>query len=697
MIIGQLTPTAKRKFTPTDDGSGNIDLNYLPENRANQAFELEMPGTLNSSIGILYDKAKLYFDFNGDLESTSFNPSHTILFDCNEQPQLFMTDDPSIGSATYLFGTAKNYQGNGFSFDYHMLDNINNIGSYTYLDDNELDSYYNIGVYGGSMQLSSTSGVTALDLNVDAVNIQTDGSLVLGKDGESGLEAVSYQQFNTAISGIPPLTDVLTTSITDGDTTHAPTSNAVYDALDAIDSTLTSINTTLSGKAPSDSPYFTGNVTAVLDLNLPGSPTLNLVSSDTSTFSIKADIVDYVTNPSNTSSVIYNLSNTNNPSKTRLMYSQISQTVAATGTSLTLQTFNTDAFVSNNCSVTLDQSGILQLSGSNGVTVNGSTLSGTNTGDETVYNGSYSLSPDPSTLTKGKKAWFTDKPDTNGGEYIVRGTSNPSVNIWDRVGAGVIDKDTYGTLASTYGSATYSGCTVLATDHGTVGVEYVITSTGLLRPKEASAYQITFATLTSGEIFFGGSAATYSQSGTLVTVTQASHGITAELNGASIYLTQSTGALTSGWYTNFTYIGSNSFSCVSSVSQTTSGNLGANTAETMSQWSYQYPATLIKRDDLLTQSFIYRSKNSANTKTFRNYYSGQLITAPSLTTNTTWTAATTTGVQMVTDTTFIVNGQTTAITTDTNRTYTASVQLANAADWAYRSQQGVYFTGRYRA
>lgn len=81
-------------------------------------------------------------------------------------------------------------------------------------------------------------------------------------------------------------------------------------------------------------------------------------------------------------------------------------------------------------------------------------------------------------------------------------------------------------------------------------------------------------------IVIGGTAATYSQTTTVVTVTWAAHGMTAALNGASVHLTQSTGALLTGWFTSFTYVDANTFTCVSGVSQTTAGNLGVNTAKT---------------------------------------------------------------------------------------------------------------------
>lgn len=91
---------------------------------------------------------------------------------------------------------------------------------------------------------------------------------------------------------------------------------------------------------------------------------------------------------------------------------------------------------------------------------------------------------------------------------------------------------------------------------------------------------ITIALCRTPRIIVGLSGATYSQTGTAVTVTWTSHGMTSALNGSDVYLVQSTGSLTTGWFTNFTYVDANSFTCTSSVSQSTSGNLGTNTSET---------------------------------------------------------------------------------------------------------------------
>jgi len=67
--------------------------------------------------------------------------------------------------------------------------------------------------------------------------------------------------------------------------------------------------------------------------------------------------------------------------------------------------------------------------------------------------------------------------------------------------------------------------------------------------------------------------ATYSQSGNTITVSSVGHGLTAALNGATAYLVPTTGALATGWYSDFLYITADTFSVTSTISQITSGSL----------------------------------------------------------------------------------------------------------------------------
>jgi hypothetical protein len=86
----------------------------------------------------------------------------------------------------------------------------------------------------------------------------------------------------------------------------------------------------------------------------------------------------------------------------------------------------------------------------------------------------------------------------------------------------------------------------------------------------------------TSSILFGCTGATYGRGGTLVTVTSAAHGLTNAKNGSRIYLNVSTGGMSSGWKTGFTYIDANSFTCYDTVAGTISAGslLAANTALT---------------------------------------------------------------------------------------------------------------------
>jgi hypothetical protein len=89
--------------------------------------------------------------------------------------------------------------------------------------------------------------------------------------------------------------------------------------------------------------------------------------------------------------------------------------------------------------------------------------------------------------------------------------------------------------------------------------------------------------------------------------------MTAVLNGADVHLTQSTGALLTGWFSNFTYVSANTFTCTSGVSQTTSGNLGSNTTKTAAL-SLAVPAGVLGLSGTLLAHATWAVKNSAANK-----------------------------------------------------------------------------------
>lgn len=195
-------------------------------------------------------------------------------------------------------------------------------------------------------------------------------------------------------------------------------------------------------------------------------------------------------------------------------------------------------------------------------------------------------------------------------------------------------------------------------------------------------------------IVVGGSGATYSQTGTTVTVTWTAHGMTASLNGASVNLTQSTGALLTGWFSNFSYVDANTFTCVSAVSQSTSGNLGSNTAKTTCL-SLSIPANSLGPNGGVNFFASFVTKNSAGNKNlYFDFGSANVWTQSSGALDIQTAVASvrnsgSTGVNRAMTTPFGGGTGGTAVvpsrlTIDTTSAQTAvyAIQLAAATDWA---------------
>jgi hypothetical protein len=116
-----------------------------------------------------------------------------------------------------------------------------------------------------------------------------------------------------------------------------------------------------------------------------------------------------------------------------------------------------------------------------------------------------------------------------------------------------------------------------------------------------------------------GNAATYSQTGTTITVTSTGHLIPATIhNGKDVYLVIGSGLATTGWFTNFTYVDANSFTCTSSVSQSTSGAVNTNLSQiTVSALTVTIPANILGLNGSIRTSAIFSCNNSAGAKTLR--------------------------------------------------------------------------------
>ena len=201
----------------------------------------------------------------------------------------------------------------------------------------------------------------------------------------------------------------------------------------------------------------------------------------------------------------------------------------------------------------------------------------------------------------------------------------------------------------------------------------------------------------TARIIVGGTGATYSQTDTTVTVTWAAHGFTASLNnGSSVHLTQSTGALVTGWFTNFTYVDANTFTVTSTVSQSTSGNLGANTSET-TILQETINGGLMGPDGTLILIPLLSYKSSASNKTYRAKMGGGTYTLNSFAATTVASAQSYISVRNIASgsrqESFNGGGSGTGLGTSSNAISIGAIdtsvdftidqygQLASAADW----------------
>jgi len=185
---------------------------------------------------------------------------------------------------------------------------------------------------------------------------------------------------------------------------------------------------------------------------------------------------------------------------------------------------------------------------------------------------------------------------------------------------------------------------------------------------------------------------TYSQVDTIVTVTHTAHGFNTDFDGSSMFLSSGTGGLLTAWFTDFTYIDANTYTLISDDPQTTSGNLGTNTAETVAPFSYLVPAELLMTG--VTIQLVYARKYaSLGTKTLRTYFNGA-NDALTFTTNTLWGNSNSAGLVFVSDDMYFANGVSAALQTLLASTYTFSLQCSLATTWFAVSPSYVAYTNR---
>lgn len=133
--------------------------------------------------------------------------------------------------------------------------------------------------------------------------------------------------------------------------------------------------------------------------------------------------------------------------------------------------------------------------------------------------------------------------------------------------------------------------------------------------------------------------ATYSRAGNVVTVVKTAHGMSIggnnnAFNGAEVNLPASTGGLLAGWYTNFTWIDANTFTCVDQVASgtITSNTLGTNIAETV-VFETVVKAKMTSPTFEAEGHVIGVCSGVANNKTFRVKWGGTNVWNPTLTVN----------------------------------------------------------------
>jgi len=114
-----------------------------------------------------------------------------------------------------------------------------------------------------------------------------------------------------------------------------------------------------------------------------------------------------------------------------------------------------------------------------------------------------------------------------------------------------------------------------------------------------------------------GATGTYSQTGTTITTATLTHGLTSAANGNKIYLNCTTGAGGAGLFTNFTYVSATAFTCTSTISQSTSGNvaLAANAVDIVFESEVVPGGTIGAHGSLRILAFWSIAVNNANAKT----------------------------------------------------------------------------------
>lgn len=197
------------------------------------------------------------------------------------------------------------------------------------------------------------------------------------------------------------------------------------------------------------------------------------------------------------------------------------------------------------------------------------------------------------------------------------------VKIVSGVGFSILAPTTYSGLASLTPSA-YTGQSVLVTDVGVNGSVFTSNGTKWVPPTKIQVINGGAGWIVPS--LTAANAATYSQTGTTLTVTSTGHNIPATENGGFVYLAIASGLATAGWFSNFTWVSANSFTCTNLESLSTSGEVNTNTAETtITPLTKLLNGGLIGVNGALTLDICGANTSSANLKTRKVKLSGSVV------------------------------------------------------------------------
>jgi hypothetical protein len=168
------------------------------------------------------------------------------------------------------------------------------------------------------------------------------------------------------------------------------------------------------------------------------------------------------------------------------------------------------------------------------------------------------------------------------------------------------------------GPALPAGTKRYVTDVGEYGAEYISNGSAWVHGGEIEIIQKAKGWIVPS--LAAADAATYSQTGTTITVTSVGHNIPAEnYDTKDVYLNMgaaATGAtIPPGWFSNFTRTSADTFTCVSTISQTGTGTVNTNISVTpVNELSSTIIGGILRPNGVTDFSFTSSNNNSAGIK-----------------------------------------------------------------------------------